>query len=199
MGLVQTLAPVKEPVSAADLANYLHIDSDLSDDDALLGVLITAARKYGESLTGRSWITQKWRLQLDGFGDTDECGQIILLDRGQVQSIDSITYLDTSGVQQSLDPTTLAQDLISLPARISPKFGQIWPIAQPQIASVQINYTAGYGDNATDVPAGICEWLMRRAATLYEHRDEVEVVTRGKIEAMPFVDMLLDPYKVLQL
>jgi len=199
MGLIQTLAPVNEPVSVAEAANHLRIDSDITNDDDLIALLITSARKYGEMLTGRSWITQKWRLQLDSFYIADTPAQIIELDRGIVQSIDSITYLDMSGTQQSMDMTLLAKDLVSTPARISPKFGTVWPIALPQIGAVQINYTAGYGDNATDVPSGIRQWMLVRISTLYEHREEVEQVARGKIEPMPFIDGMLDPYKVLTL
>lgn len=199
MGLIQTLAPTTEPVTLADAKNHLRLDDDLVDDDVLITFLIASARRYGEMLTGRSWITQKWRLQLDSFYPSPDGGQIIELDRGIVQSVDSITYLDTSSAQQTMDLTLLAKDLVSMPARISPKFGTVWPIALPQIGAVQINYTAGYGDTPDTVPEGIRQWMLVRISTLYEHREEVEQVARGKIEPMPFVDSLLDPYKVLVL
>ena len=199
MGLIQTLAPTIEPISVAEAKNHLRLDSDLVDDDALINILISSARRYGEMLTGRSWITQKWRLQLDAFYSGGDMGAIIELDRGIVQSVDSITYLDMGSVQQTMDLTLLAHDLVSTPARISPKFGTVWPVTLPQIGSVQINYTAGYGNAAASVPEGIRQWMFIRVSTLYEHREEVEQVARGKIEPMPFVDGLLDPYKVLTL
>lgn len=199
MGLIQTTAPTSEPVTLADAKNHLRIDSDIVNDDALITLLITAARKYGEMLTGRSWMTQSWRLQLDGFYQSPDCSQVIELDRGIVQSVDSITYLDTSSVQQSMDLTLLAKDLVSVPARISPKFGTVWPIAPPQIGAVQINYTAGYGNTVGSVPEGIRQWMLVRITSLYQHREEVEQVARGKIETIPFYDSVLDPYKVLTL
>lgn len=199
MGLIQTTAPTAEPVTLADAKNHLRIDDDILNDDALITLLISAARKYGEMLTGRSWMTQSWKLQLDSFYPSADCGQVIELDRGIVQSIDSITYLDTSSTQQTMDLTLLAKDLVAMPARISPKFGTVWPIALPQIGAVQINYTAGYGSTAASVPEGIRQWMLVRISTLYEHREEVEQVARGKIEPMPFIDSLLDPYKVLTL
>jgi uncharacterized phiE125 gp8 family phage protein len=66
----------------------------------------------------------------------------------------------------------------------------------PQIGAVQINYTAGYGTAATNVPEGIRHWMFLRVASLYENREEVAILTRGKVEILPFVDFLLDPYKV---
>ena len=198
MALVQLVPPATEPVSLADVKNHLRVDADLSVDDVLIGLLISAARRYGEMVTGRSWITQQWRLQLDGLYSCDcEPGNgIVELDRGIVQSVDAITYLDTSSVSQTMDLAQLAQDLVSLPARISPKFGMVWPVTLPQIGAIQIDYTAGYGDEAEDVPEGLRQWLLVRVSTLYEHRQEVEV-QRGKIETPAFIDGLLDPYKVL--
>ena len=54
----------------------------------------------------------------------------------------------------------------------------------------------GYGDNATDVPAGLRHWLLMRVGTLYENREEVAILGRGKVEALPFIDGLLDPYRL---
>jgi uncharacterized phiE125 gp8 family phage protein len=201
MSLVQLTAPTVEPITVDEAKNHLRIDSDITQDDALLAMLIGAARLYGETLTGRSWITQQWRLRLDGFGCFGAGGgmNVIELERGLVESIDSIHYLDTAGTTQAVDLTTVAKDLDSLPARISPVFGQVWPVPLPQIGAVWIDYTAGYGAAGVNVPAGIRQWMLVRVATLYEHREEVEAVARGKIEPMPFVDGLLDPFKVLTL
>jgi uncharacterized phiE125 gp8 family phage protein len=197
VALVQLTPPAAEPLTVAEAKNHLRIDSDITQDDALIGILISAARKYGEMVTGRSWITQQWRMVLDGFYSNDY--GIIELDRGIVQSVDSITYLDTSSVSRAMDLSVLAKDFTSMPARISPVFGTVWPISLPQIGAVQINYTAGYGAASSFVPEGIRQWMLVRLTTLYEHREEVEIVARGKIEPMPFIDGLLDPYKVLTL
>jgi uncharacterized phiE125 gp8 family phage protein len=201
MGLVQLTPPASEPISLADAKNHLRIDSDITSDDTLINLLISAARRYGETITGRSFITQQWRLTLDGWasGLDDSLYSLIELPRGDVQRVDQITYLDMSRVQQTLDLSTVAQDLSINPARLTPIFGTVWPPALPQIAAVKIDYTTGYGDSAASVPEGIRQWMLVRISTLYEHREEVEVVSRGKVEPMPFVDSLLDPYRVLVL
>jgi len=199
VALIQLSAPAQEPVTLADAKNHLRIDADITQDDALIQMLITAARIYGETLTGRSFITQQWRMVLDAFpgGWGGNPGNVIELDRGTVQSVDAITYLSTGGTWLAMAPATIATDLASMPGRVSPIFGAIWPIPMPQIGSVRVDYTAGYGLNPTDVPAGIRQWMLVRLTTLYEHREEVEVVARGKLEPLPFIDGMLDPYTVL--
>jgi hypothetical protein len=74
-------------------------------------------------------------------------------------------------------------------------FGQIWPIALPQIGAVSVIFDAGYGD-ASAVPEGIKTWIKLRLGSLYVHREEVASMTRGRIDPLPFIDGLLDPYKV---
>src|SRR5690242_18760477 len=54
--------PGEEPVSLAEAKAFARIDG--SDEDALVGALIAAARLHVESLTGRALITQTWRLVL---------------------------------------------------------------------------------------------------------------------------------------
>ena len=38
-----------------DFKNYLHIDDDLTDDDALILDLMKAAQEYIENSTGKAW------------------------------------------------------------------------------------------------------------------------------------------------
>ncbi|MFG7051626.1 phage head-tail connector protein [Burkholderia pseudomallei] len=44
------------------------------------------------------------------------------------------------------------------------------------------------------VPAGIRNWICMRVGSLYQNREEVALLNRGKIEQLPFVDSLLWPY-----
>ncbi len=57
--------PAKEPVSLADMKTHLRVD--ITDDDALIASMITAARVYLERLTGKRFVTQQWRYLLDHF------------------------------------------------------------------------------------------------------------------------------------
>lgn len=203
--------PATEPVGLADATAAMRVID--SSEDAFITMLLIAARQYAEAYTGRSFITQKWALTLDSFPGRMTQGMsqygttysippnAILLEHGNVQSVDSIVYTDMSSTVQTILTPGLPQfaiDLSGCPARITPGFGQIFPIPLPQIAAVTINYTAGYGLTGASVPAGIRQWIIMRAATLYENREQVAIVPRGRVEPLPFVDTLLDPYVVHQ-
>ena len=54
--------PGEEPVSLAEAKAFARIDG--GDEDALVSALVAAARLHVESLTGRTLVTQTWRLVL---------------------------------------------------------------------------------------------------------------------------------------
>lgn len=208
MPLQQITAPGLEPVTLADMRNYLRLDSDITQDDTLVSLLIATARRYAESWCTRSFITQQWRLVLDSFPGPAQTGvpwgrpygipaHAILLERAPVQSVDSITYTAMDGTETVMPATDWVVDLSGPLARVTPRFGKIWPVPLPQIGAVKVAYTAGYGATPDTVPEGIRQWIMLRVATIYENREEVAVLQRGSLAPLPYVDGLLDPYRVV--
>ena len=196
--------PAGEPISLAEAKLHLRVDFD--DDDSLIQVLISAARQAAETLTNRQLVTARWRMVLDSFpgpslmgvpaGQTFTIpGHAVLLSKSPVISVVEIRYLDMAGVWQVMPAANYTVDCACEPARITPVFGQIWPIALPQIGAVSVIFDAGYGD-ALAVPEGIKTWIKLRLGSLYVHREEVASMTRGRIDPLPFIDGLLDPYKV---
>ena len=196
--------PAGEPVSLAEAKLHLRVDFD--DDDSLIQVLISAARQAAETLTNRQLVTARWRMVLDSFpgpslmgvpaGQTFTLpGHAVLLPKSPVQSVVEIRYLDMAGAWQVMSAASYTVDSACEPARITPVFGQIWPIALPQIGAVSVIFDVGYGD-ASAVPEGIKTWIKLRLGSLYVHREEVASMTRGRIDPLPFIDGLLDPYKV---
>jgi uncharacterized phiE125 gp8 family phage protein len=137
MPLIQTQAPAVEPIVLADAKNFLRLDSDLTADDTLITLLISAARRYAESYTGRSFITQKWKLVLDSFPGWSLMGmpygttyshpkQAVIFEKGPVQSVDSIVYVDMAGVTQTVTAPAspdYAIDLTGAQERMTPGFG----------------------------------------------------------------------------
>ena len=159
MPLMQLVPPTIEPLTVAEAKNFCKSDTDLVDDDALFGLLITSARVYAEAYTARSFISQQWRLVMDSFpGNMMQAvpwgrmfslpGNAILLERAPVISVDSITYTDMGGAQQTMSSTEYVADLSGPMPRITPGFGKIWPITLPQIGSAAANFTAGYGSGS---------------------------------------------------
>lgn len=221
MPLQRIVEPTVEPITLAEAKTQCKVE--FSDDDTLITALIQAARDFGENLTERSFCTQTWVLTLDSFPGPSLMGvpfgraysipkHAIVLERPPIQSVSSMTYIGMDGIQASVVPftpgsgpapsgysfvdltlggTQRVDDLL----RLTPPFGQIWPINMPQIGSVKVQYIAGYA-TAAAVPAGIKAWMRLRVGALYENREEVVVGSRVTVLELPYVDRLLDPWVV---
>lgn len=194
--------PAEEPVSLAEAK--LHLRVDVTDDDALIAALISAARQAAETITGRQFVTARWKLVLDAFPESrtgtgnESCllpGNAILIHKCPVQSVLSVQYLDMAGTLQTVSALDYMIDTACEPARVTPVFGKAWPPSLPQIGAVTVTFDSGYGA-ASSVPPGIKSWIKLRAGSLYAHREDLVVLNRGSVQSLPFVDGLLDPYRV---
>jgi uncharacterized phiE125 gp8 family phage protein len=181
-----TGAPATEPLSTAEAKTHLNVTT--SDDDTYIGTLIVAAREYVQNRIRRSLITQTIAAYFDRF---DGCFE---LERGPVQSITSISYVDTNGDTQVLASSVYQADLVTVPARIVEAYQQTWPGTRDQLNAVTITYVAGYGAAAA-VPQPIKQAMLLYLAHLYENRESV-IVGTIVADAPQSVDALLSPYRV---
>jgi uncharacterized phiE125 gp8 family phage protein len=172
MALKLITPPSTYPVTLAEAK--LHCRVDIADDDALITAFITAATETAEQKTGRAIMSQTWELTLDAFPDTLE------LTRVPVQSITSVKYYDTAGVQQTVSNTLYALDATDDFgfAHISPVYAGVWPTTRDQINAVAVRYVAGYAD-AASVPQSIKNWILLMVSTMYEPRDRSLLQPRG--------------------
>ena len=208
--LRRIIAPTVEPITVATAKAHCRVD--LSNDDDLFGLYISAAREYAEKRLNRALISQTWQLSLDTFpwggyragpgtrnaykfsNDYWSAGMSILLPRPPLIQVTSITYLDQTGTRQTLDPTQYIVDPASEPARIVPFVGTYWPYLQAyQPSGVQVTYTAGYGAGPSSVPADIQLALLMLVGHYYENR---EATSQGlPVTNIPLaVDALLDAH-----
>lgn len=187
MGLMLHAAPSVEPISLIEAKAHLRVDH--STDDTLITASIVAARAAAENFCQRALITQQWKKTLDFF----PCG--ITLPMPPVQSVVSLKYYDTNGVQQTLDSLTYTLDVMNEPGRLVPAYGLTWPATRDIPNTVEVIYKAGYGDAAVNVPGPIKAWILLKIAELYEYRE-----ASAERAAVPheFVDHLLWPYRVVR-
>jgi hypothetical protein len=213
--------PGAEPIQVTEARQ--HVRQDITDDDNLLSAFITAAREYAEMVTRRALVTQQWKLVGDRFPSpmagrlteywlgqqwglvgmsgvsqflpTDRSGYGIVLPFPPLQTVDEIAYIDPSGTRQILDPSSYKVDNVSEPARIVPAYGAAWPGTRQEINAVEITFTCGYGA-PEKVPEGIKRWMCARIDSYYQHRGET-VEVKGKLESLPYIDTLLNPYRVM--
>lgn len=174
----------------ADASLGAGAPSTNSTSDPLLSALITTARMAAEHRTGRALITQTQDLYLDGF----PCWEINL-PMPELQSVTAITYVDNSGVTQTLDAAEYQVDSASEPARLTPAFGKVWPPARWQMNAVKIRYICGYG-TAADVPQMLKQWMLMAVSTMYSQREAISTGTIVAEVPRDFFAGLLDPYVV---
>lgn len=184
--------PATEPVSLDDAKAYLRVDD--TTEDSLVATLITAARIHLESLTGRALIAQTWRLVLDAW----PCDGVIGLPVAPLISLTAITAYDPDG-----NPTTIAMAGIepavgATPARLFlPANFHPGPTLRAH-EGIEIDYLAGYGTAASDVPADLVQALMVLVAYWFENRDAVVIAGSGAIVPSGF-DRLVASYRSIRL
>ena len=186
-------APAAEPVLLDDAKTWARISHADDVEDALVSALIRSARTAAEHYMRRSLITQTRELVLDQF----PLACAIRLPFGPVQSVESLKYIDSNGVEQTADLADFDVDTESDLARILPRFGEIWPIPDEGLNKVRVRYVAGYGDDGDAVPADIVLAIRMHITTHYEHREDF-VVGAGVAELPSTSKMLLNPYVIHQ-
>ena len=182
-GLQLTTPPAVEPLALAAVKTYLRVIAN--DQDSVITSLITRARQYVEANAKIQLITATWTLGLGGFPsaqlippgggssvwDTDNA---IRPPRPRLQSVTSIKYIDTDEVQQTLDAGDYVVDTLSEPGRIVPSLSTSWPSTlDSSRAVVEVEYVAGFGDAASDVPESIKQAMLLLISHWYEHREAV--------------------------
>lgn len=186
MALKLITPPTAEPITLAQAKAHLRVE--VSDDDTLIGALITAAREAAESSTQRALMLQTWELSLPCFPPSDA----IRLPKAPLSSLTSISYVDSDGETQTMAEAAYQLDVHSEPARILPAYGTTWPTTREHPNSVLVRYQAGYAD-ADAVPAQIKAWMLLRIGSLYENRESTTGLT---MNGLPFIARMLDQYKI---
>jgi uncharacterized phiE125 gp8 family phage protein len=180
-------APATEPVTLAEVKTRLRIDD--ASDDAGVTRLIASATKHAESITRRAFVTQSWALTLDTF----PAGSISL-PLPPLQSVEEITYIDSTGATVVLATTEYLVDKNGMIGMIHRAYNKQWPITRTQPMAVRIKFTAGYG-NATAVPSDLASAMMLLVAHWDQNREPVIVGTI--VSSVPLsVDSLLAPFVV---
>lgn len=109
-------------------------------DDWLTLIGIPGARSWAEAYLGLSLAEQTLELTTDRFPSDD----FIDLPFGPVQSIESITYLDEAGDEQTVDELDYRLDNYSQPHRVYLEYDTQWPTETRQVRNaIRIRYVVG--------------------------------------------------------
>lgn len=143
-------AATYEPISLD--AARAHLKVTHSDEDAQITRWISAARSWCEGFTGRQLCGATWDLSLDVFP-----GEGMSLPLAPLRSVTSVSYVDTSGVTQTLSSAYYTVKTFSgpraRPGRFSLAYNYAWPASRSVRDAVTIRFVAGY--SATDATAAV--------------------------------------------
>jgi uncharacterized phiE125 gp8 family phage protein len=183
-------APAVEPVTLVEAKDHCRYVE--ADQDTLFRRLIRAATTDAENITGRALIEQTLEIGLHCWPRDG-----IELSRPPLIDVVSVTYTDPAGATQTMPSADYTVDTYGAAAVILPAYGVTWPTVRGQVNAIRVRYRAGYGAAPGAVPEPIRAWILIRVAQIFEHREQV--VAGVSVTPVPFVDGLLDPYRVLRL
>lgn len=185
----RTVPPTALAVSVADAKAHARIE--VADDDVLIESLIQVATDLAETLTGRAIMPQTWETTLDSFPEAFELARI------PVASVVAVFYVDEAGITQTVAPGAYTLDASEDvgPVYLVPAYGSEWPTTRDQINAVMVRYVCGYAD-AASVPEPVKQWIKIQVATMYDNRHAYGSARDAASVRLPFVDGLLDRFKV---
>lgn len=175
------------PVTLAEAKLHLRVETDVTDEDALISALVLAATQAAEQHLLGAVMQQTWERVLDAF----PCGAIEL-GMPPVSSITSIKYLPASGgADVTLSGSAYTLDADGPPGWALPAVGTAWPATLDAANTVRVRFACGYA-NAAEVPAGIKQWVLVNVGHWYRNR---EAASDKPLTALPHLDGLLQPFR----
>jgi uncharacterized phiE125 gp8 family phage protein len=177
----QIAPPALMAVTLADAKAQLRIDADDTALDSQLAIWIAGITAEAEHVTSRAFVNRPMRVTLDAFSGAIQLST-------PTYSVESVKFVDANGQQHTLDPNDYDPDLVTEPGYVVPAPGRAWPATAARMNVVTVDYTAGYGPDATTVPAAARLYILARLAEQWD-----PVVKEFKQTARSsFVGRLLD-------
>ena len=176
--------PAAEPVTL-EMAR-LHTRADAVEDDALLRMLITAARVQAEDFTRRVLGESVWGVE------TGPLTAPFRLPLVPCMAVESVT-VGGEAVDAGLYGFT--------PSGLSPQESLLRAVFTPgpEFPQGETVLTVRSGYPAERFPEPIRQWMLVRIGTLYEQRESFAVGSNFNEFSRSFIDSLLDPYVVTRM
>ena len=185
--------PAIKPVTVEYVKKHSLIDHDEQDD--VIDLLIDAATTHLDGWTGilgRALCEQTWRQDYDDFASC------LRLPLGPVVSVEAVTYIDTDGIEQTVDEADYTLRTDSLGSYVEFGCEYSFPSLNSANAAVSVEFVAGYPvtDGAWTGPAAIKHAIMLLVAHWFENREAVLTGQGAAATTLPLgVDALLAPYR----
>ena len=188
MATVLLSGPAVEPITLAEAKAQLRVD--VSAEDTLIQSLIMASRLHIEAALDLALITQTWRHKRDFWPRSTALN----MPTRPIQAVTSVTVFAGDNSGQAIDVDAFVLDGAANPARLVWRGAGAPPIPGRAANGIEIDFVAGFGNAASDVPQTIRQALLLLVAHWYENREPVEIgATATPIP--PAVSELLSPYR----
>lgn len=196
MSLTLTGAPAAEPVSLGEAKAFLRVAH--AEEDQLISDLLRSAREHVEAATGLALITQSWRETLDVWPPrrVSACGQAVRLRRRPLISVEALRLYDRGGAAQLVDPAEYRVEP-GEPGRLIALLPFTLPTPERLAGGIEIDFTAGFGPAASDVPAPLREAILQLTAARYGGVERAETARRGEDGLPAAVERLMSPWRRL--
>lgn len=188
---VVTDVPCGHALSPDELRTYLRLSkSQMTDAEA--DQLVMDAQAVWELYTHLTLFNTGYLNYRDWF-DCD-----LTLRRAPLVSVESVQY-QLNGTFQTLATTVYKPLRLNQRnwGKLGLREGQRWPRHDHEGEVIRIAFTAGFGDNASDIPAPIKEALGRIAVDLYENRGDCTCTGDMLASLSTAAKALMNQWKIL--
>ena len=172
-------APTGPAVTVATLR--AHVAQGLTDDDAMLEDIASAAVEWAQAYLGRALLVQTREASYDGAP-----GPVVMLPE-PVSAVTLVTTYNDADAATVVSGTVYQVDTASLLPRLVLRDGQTWPTSLRDVNTVVVRYTCGW--TLYTLPFAVRQALQVLVAHWYEQRGPLAEVPVG-------VESLLMPYRV---
>lgn len=186
--LTRITAPVSDPVTATEIYRHLRLVEDATEK-AYADACENVAREYVEQYTGTALLTQTWEVTLDGWWDG-----VLELPYPPLQSVSSIKYIDSDGVEQTLSASLYQVTTGSPVGYVQWKPDTTVPTARAEAGAIRIRFVCGYTSSSL-VPASLKQAVLLMIAQWFENR-EPTLLSGAIPQEIPYTARaLMDQYR----
>lgn len=194
MSLNVVTAPTALAVTLDDAKAHSRVLAN--DEDASLAQYLMAAHDFVETYTRRTLAPTTYDLVLD-YGWPSR----IELPRPPLQSVVSVKYIDSSGVEQTLAADqylVLGAGSVHDTGSIVPAYGVTWPSVQNRPAAITVRFIAGYGGTPPlpALPRALHQCILLMTDQFHANRTPVVTGTIASSVPLTVTDAMF-PYRCL--
>ena len=179
MQLIQTVAPLTEPLTLEEVKEFLRVLD--TDSDVLISALIVAVREYVENITNRQLEVATFELLNANLFST--------LPKGSLKEVLKVEYLNSSLDYVEFDATKYYAYSDNGICKI---YYEEYPMLQDHKQAVKVTFTCGYDV----VPEAIKAYMKVKISTLFENREQFVIGASISEFGSSFIENLLSPYRI---